>query len=148
AETVGLVVGVVGLATLFEDAVRCFEIIRLGVSFERNFTTCQLRLEDTRARLCRWGRAVDMHDNEVAKRLLGLDKFGQTEKRLKLIKVCFDEAEKICQDYSQGEPEPEPEPIGPNPDLHLPRPAANIRRTLRNLYPLPSGKPGVIRRTS
>jgi hypothetical protein len=63
AETAGLVVGVVSIAALFNNCVECFEYLRLGKSFGRDYQTCQLRLDTAKLRITRWGEAVNIHQN-------------------------------------------------------------------------------------
>jgi hypothetical protein len=42
---------VIGLLGLFSTAVACFEYVRLAKTFERDFATSQLKLDDARIRL-------------------------------------------------------------------------------------------------
>ena len=97
-DAAGLAVSVVALANLFNDALDCFEYIQLGRSFGTNFQTSQLRFDNARLRLSRWGHAAglngDLKDVESlqatsvateeipeAERLLGqiLDLFAKAE---------------------------------------------------------------------
>ncbi|GME31684.1 uncharacterized protein LTHEOB_3110 [Neofusicoccum parvum] len=63
-EPAGLAVGVVGIAALFNNAVECFEYIQLGRNFGKDFGTSQLKLDNARLRLSRWGEAIQIHDAE------------------------------------------------------------------------------------
>jgi hypothetical protein len=85
AEVAGLVVGGFALASLFDTAVNCFDLVYLGRNFDRDFTTCQFRLEDARTQLYRWGTAVGVKDQESALRVLGPEHYKITEGRLKHI---------------------------------------------------------------
>ncbi|KAF3479986.1 uncharacterized protein GIQ15_06962 [Arthroderma uncinatum] len=60
AETASLVVGVVALAGLFNNAVQCFEYVQLGHGFGSNFQICQLRLDSAQLRLSRWGKSLGL----------------------------------------------------------------------------------------
>ncbi|USP76690.1 uncharacterized protein yc1106_03964 [Curvularia clavata] len=99
-ETVGVAVGIVGLAGLFNSAVECFEYVQLGRSFGTNFQTSLLKLDHARLRLSRWGESVGLsgdlknvrsleaagvkqEDIEKAEEVLGqiLDLFDDVEKR-------------------------------------------------------------------
>jgi hypothetical protein len=57
-EPVGLAVGVIALAGLFNNAVDCFEYVQLGRNFSSKFQTSIIRLDNARLRLSRWGQAV------------------------------------------------------------------------------------------
>jgi hypothetical protein len=57
-EPVGLTVGVLDLAGLFNNAVDCFEYIQLGRNFGTNFQTSLLKLDNARLRLSRRGQSV------------------------------------------------------------------------------------------
>ncbi|KAF2865052.1 small s protein [Massariosphaeria phaeospora] len=63
AETTGLVVGVAALAGLFNNTVECFEFVQIGRSFGRNFQTSQLKLDNARLRLSRWGKSLGLDDD-------------------------------------------------------------------------------------
>ena len=59
-EPIGLTVGIVGLVSVFNNAVDCFEYVQLGRSFGTNFQTSLLKLDNARLRLSRWGQAVGL----------------------------------------------------------------------------------------
>jgi hypothetical protein len=63
AETAGLVVGVVALAGLFNNTVECFEFVQLGRIFGKSFQTSQLKLDNVRLRLSRWGKSIGLDDD-------------------------------------------------------------------------------------
>ncbi|KAF1929479.1 uncharacterized protein M421DRAFT_420005 [Didymella exigua CBS 183.55] len=63
AETAGLVVGVVALASLFNNTVECFELLQLGRTFRKSFQTSQLQLDSARLRLSRWGKSLSLDDD-------------------------------------------------------------------------------------
>jgi hypothetical protein len=63
AETAGLVAGVIALASLFNTTVECFEVVQLGRNFGKNFQTSQLKLDNLRLRLSRWGKSLGLDDN-------------------------------------------------------------------------------------
>ena len=58
AETAGLVVGGVALASLFSACVDCFEYVQLGRNFGNSHQKCLLKLDVVRLRLSRWGESV------------------------------------------------------------------------------------------
>lgn len=63
AEAAGLTSGVVALAGLFDNTVECFEFVQLGRNFGKNFQTSQLKLDNARLRLSRWGKSWGLSDN-------------------------------------------------------------------------------------
>lgn len=63
AEAAGLAVGVVALAGLFNNTVECFELVQLGRSFGKSFQTSQLKLDNARLRLSRWGKSLGLDDH-------------------------------------------------------------------------------------
>ena len=60
AEVVGLVLGGLGLAGLFNNALDCFEYIHIGKTFGGNFQTSLLKLDSARLKLSRWGEALGL----------------------------------------------------------------------------------------
>ncbi|KAL5392166.1 hypothetical protein DPSP01_000686 [Paraphaeosphaeria sporulosa] len=62
-EAAGLVVGVVALAGLFNNTVECFEFVQLGRTFGKDFQTSQLKLDNARLRLSRWGKSLDLDED-------------------------------------------------------------------------------------
>ncbi|MCJ1276569.1 hypothetical protein MMC21_004375 [Puttea exsequens] len=63
AEAAGLAVGVIALAGLFNNAVQCFESVQLGREFGKSYQTSQLKLDNARLRLSRWGSSVGLSDD-------------------------------------------------------------------------------------
>ena len=58
AETAGLVIGAVSLASLFTDCVDCFNYIRIGQALEDDFPIYQTELDVLQLRFSRWAQAV------------------------------------------------------------------------------------------
>lgn len=63
AEAAGLAVGVVALAGLFNNAVECFELVQIGRTFGKSFQTSQLKLDNARLRLSRWGKSLGLDEH-------------------------------------------------------------------------------------
>jgi hypothetical protein len=63
AEAAGLAVGVIALASLFNSTVECFEFVQLGRAFGKNYQTSQLKLDNARLRLSRWGKSLGLDDD-------------------------------------------------------------------------------------
>jgi Skp family chaperone for outer membrane proteins len=62
AEAAGLV-GVVDLAGLFNNTVKCFEFVQLGRTFGEDFQTSQLKLDNARLRLSRWDKSLSLDED-------------------------------------------------------------------------------------
>jgi hypothetical protein len=60
AEVVGLVLGGLGLAGLFNNALDCFEYIHIGKNFAGSLQTSLLKLDNARLKLSRWGEALGL----------------------------------------------------------------------------------------
>jgi hypothetical protein len=63
AEPFGILSGAVSIAAAFTACVDCFEYVKLGRRFGRDFQTSQLSLTCARLRLSRWGVAVRVYDD-------------------------------------------------------------------------------------
>ncbi|KAF2807494.1 uncharacterized protein BDZ99DRAFT_465355 [Mytilinidion resinicola] len=104
AEPAGLAVSVLALATLFNTTVECFEFIQLGRNFGKDFQTSQLKLDNARLRLSRWGASLGLGDNPQDIQSLD-ERFGsrqntdQAKALLGQILALFDEAEGVSQKY-------------------------------------------------
>lgn len=90
-EAAGLGVGIIGLAGFFSSAIDCFEHIRIAKTFDRDFATAQLRLDEARLRLSRWGVVIDIATGGPDG--LGEDKAQRAEKILNHICKLFSQAE-------------------------------------------------------
>ncbi|KAK3942580.1 prion-inhibition and propagation-domain-containing protein [Diplogelasinospora grovesii] len=64
-EVGGFVVGVVGLASLFNNVIDCFEYIHIGKSLGSNLQVHLLRLDNARLRLSRWGDALGLSGGAI-----------------------------------------------------------------------------------
>jgi Skp family chaperone for outer membrane proteins len=111
AEAAGLVVGVVALAGLFNNTVECFEFVQLGRTFGKSFQTSQLKLDNARLRLSRWGKFLDL-DDDVRDAVSLQGRFGSAanvkyaEALLGQIVELFAEAEGVSNKY-EGRTEPQ-----------------------------------------
>ncbi|KAF2844206.1 small s protein [Plenodomus tracheiphilus IPT5] len=111
AEAAGLVVGVVALAGLLNNTVECFEFVQLGRAFGKNFQTSQLKLDNARLRLSRWGKSLGL-DDHVRDTASLQGRFGSAanvkhaEDLLGQIVQLFAEAEGVSNKYkSRTEPQ-------------------------------------------
>jgi Prion-inhibition and propagation/SesB domain on fungal death-pathway protein len=103
AEAAGLVVGVVALAGLFNNTVECFELIQLGRNFGQNFQTCQLKLDNAKLRLSRWGKSWglsdDIQDAQSLEDRIGSENIKHAEALLGQILFLFANAEGLSNNY-------------------------------------------------
>ena len=105
AEIVGLTVGVIALAGLFSNAIECFECIQFGRAFGKNFQTSQLKLDNARLRLSRWGSSLGLSDDLRGARLLE-ERFGSktiehAKASLGQILELFAKAESVSEKYKR-----------------------------------------------
>lgn len=63
AELFGIVASALGVASLFNNCVDCFQYVRLGRRFGRDYERYQLRLDIAQTRLGRWGEAVKINSH-------------------------------------------------------------------------------------
>lgn len=103
-EAPGLAVGVVALASLFNNAVDCFGYIQLGRNFKRDFRTNLLRLDGARLRLSRWGQSVglsgDTQDQHVLRQALSSTTDSrQAETILRQVLELFASAEDVSMKF-------------------------------------------------
>lgn len=102
-EATGLAVGVVALAGLFNNAVQCFEYIQLGRGFGKAFQTCQLKLDNARLRLSRWGTSVGLSEDFSDAHLLeGSPNIQPIQARLEQVIDLFVDAEGISHKFKRG----------------------------------------------
>jgi hypothetical protein len=106
-EAGGLVVGIVALTGLFNNAVDCFEYVQLGRSFGTNFQTSLLKLDNARLRLSRWGQAVGLSGElEDARSLqeatVQKEDISKAERVLGQILELFADAEGISTKYKRS----------------------------------------------
>lgn len=104
AEFAGLAIGVISLAGLFNNAVDCFEFVQLGRAFGKIFQTSQLKLDNARLRLSRWGASLELNNDTQETRSLH-EVFGshqdikQAEALLGQILELFADAEGVSKRF-------------------------------------------------
>ncbi|KAG8525685.1 uncharacterized protein KY384_000445 [Bacidia gigantensis] len=108
-EPAGLTVGVLALAGLFSNAIQCFEFVQLGRNFGKSFQINQLKLDNARLRLSRWGNAIGLSNDLQGARSLeerfGSQNVGHARSLLEQILGLFAEAESVSGKYkSRSEP--------------------------------------------
>ncbi|KAF3481171.1 kinesin light chain [Arthroderma uncinatum] len=99
AEAAGLVVGVVGLAALFNNAVECFDYVQLGRKFGKDFQTCQLKLDNAKLRLSRWGAALGLNEGAGGRLKIPPQEMAQAEALMGQILELFADAEGISDKF-------------------------------------------------
>jgi hypothetical protein len=58
AEVAGLALSALGVAALFNNALDCFQQVRIAKNFGRDFETYQCKLNLLELRLSQWGEAT------------------------------------------------------------------------------------------
>lgn len=110
AEAAGLVVGVAALAGLFNNTIDCFEYVQLGRKFGKEFQTSQLKLDNARLRLSRWGKSLgldkDIRDTDSLQGHFGsASNVEHAENLLGQALELFTDAEGVSSKY-KGRTEP------------------------------------------
>ena len=106
-EGAGLAVGVIALGSTFNNAVDCFEYVRLGRAFGTNFQTSLLKLENERLRVSRWGKSVglsgDFSNADNVRLATGPpDEVAMATRVLTQIVGLFADAEDISNKYNNN----------------------------------------------
>ncbi|KAK6524193.1 hypothetical protein TWF694_005853 [Orbilia ellipsospora] len=95
AEIAGLVIGGLGLATLFSSVIGLCECVRFGKSFGQDYETALTRLSIIKLRLSRWAAAIQDQDEDFT-----TSEDGQhASKILERIKHLFEEMQKLSLRY-------------------------------------------------
>jgi hypothetical protein len=97
-EVVSLSIGAVALAALFNNAVDCFNYVRVAQSTGRDLQTCLLRLQNLQLRLSRWGEGVGLtaFDDDSLRIPLSADEQQKIKPLLEHIIRLFESAEKVA----------------------------------------------------
>lgn len=90
-----MAVGVISLATLFNQAIDCFEYVRIARNFERDYETAKLKLNSAQLRLSRWGESVDFKS-------MSREETSHVENNLRRIVNNFDDAERLSHRFSRS----------------------------------------------
>ncbi|KAI4639908.1 hypothetical protein J4E93_008707 [Alternaria ventricosa] len=64
AEAAGLTLGALGIAALFNNALECFQYVRVAKDFGQDFETYRIRLHLSEIRLSHWGSVVGVTDTD------------------------------------------------------------------------------------
>jgi hypothetical protein len=136
--TAGLVVGVAALASLFNSTVECFEFIQLGRAFGKDFQTSQLKLDNARLRLSRWGKSLGL-DDEIRDTTSLQGRFGSesaikhAEALLGQIVELFAEAEGVSNRYKSRKEPRDDSLVVYDPQTDLNAAAAKLHLKMRQL---------------
>lgn len=99
AETAGLVIGAVSVASLFTDCVDCFNYIRVGQTLEDNFPLYQTELNVLQLCFSRWAQAVTELSTASSPAITD-DLAPLVEKNLKYLARLFQRAREDAEDYT------------------------------------------------
>jgi hypothetical protein len=61
-----LALGAISVAGLFNNALECFQLVRIGQNFERDIEIYQTMLNLLALRLSQWGEAVGINKNDTS----------------------------------------------------------------------------------
>lgn len=139
AEPAGLAVGIVALAGLFNTTVECFEYIQLGRTFRTDFQTSQLKLDNARLRLSRWGKSLGLNDKDIQE-TASLQGCFRTEKNVKQAEALlgqilelFAEAEGVSDRYRGRKESQHSSLVVYDPQIDLDPPTAKLHERMRGL---------------
>ena len=131
---VGLAASAVALAGLFNNAVQCFEYVRLGKGIGESFQTCQLKLDNASLRLSRWGNSVGLSDGLSDGRVLrGSRDAGRTQKYLEHILKLFEDAESVSKKFKHRKKPDDKSLITFNAGKDLDSASAQLHNKMRDL---------------
>ena len=99
AEAVGLIVGGVGLASLFTTCIDCFEYVQLGRQFGTNYQRSLLKLDIVKLRLSRWADAVNDSQQHYNVAIGSTSEASKVQEILSEIIELFANAEKVSAKY-------------------------------------------------
>ena len=138
AEAASLAVGVMALAGLFNNTVECFEFIQLGRNFGNNFQTSQLKLDNARLRLSRWGYSLGLSDDiqnvqSLEQRFGSRQKIDQADALLGQILDLFVDAERVSQKYKSRTKADDDSLATYNAQTNLEPANAGLHRKMRQL---------------
>lgn len=102
AEAVGLVLGVVALISVFQNAIECFDYVRIGQDFGKDHQTPVLRLDLARLRLARWAETIGITGDltevrEISASIGTDDDVKRAERLLGQIITLFEDARKTSR---------------------------------------------------
>lgn len=102
-EPTSIVIGAIGLTSVFSTCVECFDYIQLGRSFGGDYGKCVLRLDAAKVRLSRWGESLGIaaHSQGVTGVVISSRDFGIAQNLLQQIIDTFEDTEKISQRYER-----------------------------------------------
>lgn len=60
AEVAGVALGPISMAALFNNALECFHLVRIGKAFGEDYDTFQIRISLLQLRLSQWGEAAGL----------------------------------------------------------------------------------------
>lgn len=108
-----LAISVLGLASLFNNAIDWFEYIYIAKNFGLRLQTNLLKLDNAQLRLTRWGDAVgisgDVDDEKASyESSLSEDQQCQAAEKFRIILQNFEAAAKICDKGRKGKKEDDP----------------------------------------
>ncbi|KAL8743441.1 MAG: hypothetical protein Q9190_004210 [Brigantiaea leucoxantha] len=102
-ETIGLGIGIAGLAGVFTACVDCFEYVQLGRQFGRDYGKCLLKLDAAKVRMSRWGAAIGLGPELYNKQRISasIEEIRLAQSLLEQILDSFKDAERISERFQK-----------------------------------------------
>jgi tetratricopeptide (TPR) repeat protein len=136
-ETADHVVGIVALAGLFNTTVECFESVQLGRAIGKSIQISQLKLDNARLRLSRWGKSLGLNDVRNPVSLQGLfgseENVKHAEALLGRIIELFAEAEGVSNKYRSRTDSQDGSLVSYDPETDLDPVIATLHKRMRQL---------------
>ncbi|KAI4622085.1 hypothetical protein J4E83_004824 [Alternaria metachromatica] len=108
AEAAGLTLGALGIAALFNNALECFQYVRVAKDFGQDFETYRIRLHLSEIRLSHWGSVVGITDTDAETPLrFSPDEQEVAQRVLEHIVKLFQATEVKAKDFERRASEPE-----------------------------------------
>ncbi|KAI6777807.1 uncharacterized protein J7T54_002843 [Emericellopsis cladophorae] len=102
-DPISVVTATAGIPGIFKSCVDCFQYVRLGQRFGKDYGVCLAKLEAAHIRLTRWGEPLGLLQDEVEVQGPFTDEgIIRAYELLALIKVTFEEAQEAAAKYADG----------------------------------------------
>jgi hypothetical protein len=101
ADPVSLSFAIAGIPGIFKSCLSCFQYVRLGKRFGKDFGFCLAKLEAAEVRLTRWGEPIGLLEDKVE--IQGSyeeEDIIKAYKWLGQIEAAFEEAKEISENYA------------------------------------------------
>lgn len=102
-DPISLVTAITGIPGIFKSCVDCFQYVRLGRRFGKDYGVCVAKLEAAHIRLTRWGEPLGLLQDKVEVQGPFTDEdIIRAYELLGLIKATFEEAQEAAAKYADS----------------------------------------------